>query len=587
MSFSPAQGEMDMDVFTVNANDTDDYSKRMFEMLSNMSNRLNSLEKNIENIKKNKKKVIEKENNNKVPATPPANQQNMINQVIAENKELRRKIHELENKASEGAKDQNPLPQVNKVINDHITTTRIPNPLPAPPNKTINLFKRGNVLIRANNEKDKPFQQENAEKIANKLIKALESINATVNGTPIEIKSFIRYTSGDVRLFTKGRAQAIWLLDNRPLWTHIADPLFTTTQALFPILVHSVPVHFDIDDDPSIEFFCEENDIPREKLKKIRWIGHPEDQKKIHGSFIMYMTDKELAGIDILENSLQHCNTREFPFIIAMDAYLHHQLWNPKGYNHVHRRAKDLITICGKKGFKLISPKGTPTYIGRNRTATTIDLTWSNLPATKIIGSCEVQSGNHASDHQPIITTLNITRENLKIKELHTSMAFESLDRDKFFNGAKLKLDTPLRCSQDVSTSAIDSDANNISDISCSEYLAQVEAIECYQEWQLTFKKKVEEFKRKQWRSFLVSEGINHTFHAFKFTKQKASCDVAPLKKSDGRLTTDKKEKTELLFNMFAQAGEPINLANIQHESPLPPFSFREITTHEIMNNIK
>ncbi|MBW0566154.1 hypothetical protein O181_105869 [Austropuccinia psidii MF-1] len=205
-------------------------------------------------------------------------------------------------------------------------------------------------------------------------------------------------------------------------------------------------------------------------------------------------------------------------------------------------------------------------------------------------------------------------------------MAFESLDRDKFINGVRLKLDIPLRCSQDVSTIAIDSDANKICDILCSEYLAQgksvnsnknktkewwnkkelnpimkernrvrqlllttrsLEAMKCYQEWQLTFKKKVEELKRKHWRSFLASEGINHAFHVFKFTKQKASCDVAPLKKSDGRLTTDKKEKTELLFNMFSQAGEPINLANIQHESPLPPFSFREITTHEIMNNIK
>ncbi|MBW0522107.1 hypothetical protein O181_061822 [Austropuccinia psidii MF-1] len=38
---------------------------------------------------------------------------------------------------------------------------------------------------------------------------------------------------------------------------------------------------------------------------------------------------------------------------------------------------------------------------------------------------------------------------------------------------------------------------------------------------------------------------------------------------------------------MFSQAGEPMDLANVQHESPLPPFSFKEITTHKIMNNIK
>ncbi|MBW0469931.1 hypothetical protein O181_009646 [Austropuccinia psidii MF-1] len=58
-------------------------------------------------------------------------------------------------------------------------------------------------------------------------------------------------------------------------------------------------------------------------------------------------------------------------------------------------------------------------------------------------------------------------------------------------------------------------------------------------------------------------------------------------KKTDGRLTTNKEEQTELSFKMFSQAGERINLENIQHESPLSPFSFREITTHKIMNNSK
>ncbi|MBW0591968.1 hypothetical protein O181_131683 [Austropuccinia psidii MF-1] len=104
------------------------------------------------------------------------------------------------------------------------------------------------MMIRANNEKDKSFQQETAEQLAQKVIKVLESINANINGTPIEIKSAIGYTSGYFRFSTKDRAQARWLLDNRHLWTHLADPLFTIAQALLPVLVHSVQVHFDIDD---------------------------------------------------------------------------------------------------------------------------------------------------------------------------------------------------------------------------------------------------------------------------------------------------------------------------------------------------
>ncbi|MBW0533736.1 hypothetical protein O181_073451 [Austropuccinia psidii MF-1] len=96
--------------------------------------------------------------------------------------------------------------------------------------------------------------------------------------------------------------------------------------------------------------------------------------------------------------------------IVAMDASLHHKLWNPNGYNHTHRKGKELIKWCGSKGFEPTSPKGTPTYVGSNGTATTIDLTWANLPAIKLISICEAQIENHSLDHQPIITKMNVRK---------------------------------------------------------------------------------------------------------------------------------------------------------------------------------
>ncbi|MBW0513309.1 hypothetical protein O181_053024 [Austropuccinia psidii MF-1] len=185
------------------------------------------------------------------------------------------------------------------------TPTRTPHPLPAPPNRVLNMFKRGNIIIRPKREGEKPFQKDNAEKIAGKVIKALKSLNVRVNGEEIEIKSVIRYELGDVRFYTKDRAQARWLLENRHQWTHLADPLFITSQALFPVLIHSVPTQFDIADKSLVEEFCQENDIPMETLKKLKWVGNPCNKEKAHGSLIAYFSDKEIAN-DIIRGHLAY-----------------------------------------------------------------------------------------------------------------------------------------------------------------------------------------------------------------------------------------------------------------------------------------
>ncbi|MBW0494265.1 hypothetical protein O181_033980 [Austropuccinia psidii MF-1] len=162
----------------------------------------------------------------------------------------------------------------------------------------------------------------------------------------MEIKSVIRYSSGDVRFFTKDRAQARWLLDNRHLWTHLADPLFTTTQALFPVLVHSVPVHFDIDDDSSIEYFCEENDIPRENIKNK--MDRTSRRSEENTWFIyQYMTDKDLAG-NIIRGYLSY---RKAHLKMTVFQTSPPQCFNYLEVGHIAHMCKNKPTCakCGKK----------------------------------------------------------------------------------------------------------------------------------------------------------------------------------------------------------------------------------------------
>ncbi|MBW0535725.1 hypothetical protein O181_075440 [Austropuccinia psidii MF-1] len=114
---------------------------------------------------------------------------------------------------------------------------------------------------------------------------------------------------------------------------------------------------------------------------------------------------------------MQDKDTRTSPIMVAMDANLHQKLRNPNGYNHTHPKAKELIKWCRSKGFKLTSPKRTPTYMGSNGTATTVDLTWENLPEIKLISICEVQIENHSLDNQKIINKMNVRKENIRNKE--------------------------------------------------------------------------------------------------------------------------------------------------------------------------
>ncbi|MBW0526191.1 hypothetical protein O181_065906 [Austropuccinia psidii MF-1] len=76
-------------------------------------------------------------------------------------------------------------------------------------------------------------------------------------------------------------------------------------------------------------------------------------------------------------------------------------------------------------------------------------------------------------------------------------------------------------------------------------------------------------------------------FNSLKFPKAKSSNEVKPLRTQVGELSNNRKEQAELLFQMFSQEGEQVDLSNI----PISPLElqqdFKSITHNEIQTNIR
>jgi hypothetical protein len=121
----------------------------------------------------------------------------------------------------------------------------------------------------------------------------------------------------------------------------------------------------------------------------------------------LYAQPGTTTGIDHLRNWLENNNDRRVATIMGMDSNLHHHSWNPPGYYHVHQSAKSLAVLCGRSGFRRISEKDTPTFLSSRGSKTTIDLTWANILAARMIPSTSTSSDNHGSNHQKLLTFIN------------------------------------------------------------------------------------------------------------------------------------------------------------------------------------
>ncbi|MBW0546470.1 hypothetical protein O181_086185 [Austropuccinia psidii MF-1] len=339
----------------------------------------------------------------------------------------------------------------------------------------------------------------------------------------------------------------------------------------------------------------------------------------------LYNPPSTFIGIQELEQRLAEINDRHTPIIIVMDSNLHHRLWNPKGYPHQHPQSRKLISLCGRSGFKMISPKGQPTFMGAYGSATTIDLTRANSIMSKLISQCNIQLENHSSDHQPIITELNLEEKTINFTEKHISMRISMLNKEKYIQGVGEGIKQQLPHLRQPTVEEIETNARKLSDLLQQEYLSQGKSIttrankqkawwdkkilnpimkernrarrwmlltrseeskQCYKQWQELFREKVEGLKRTHWRRYLATTEMNHAFKVFKLTKPKASGEVLPLKDHTGTLTNDKDKQADLFFQMFAQAAGRIDLSDITPITLQPPLTFNRITIGEIKRNI-
>jgi hypothetical protein len=114
-----------------------------------------------------------------------------------------------------------------------------------------------------------------------------------------------------------------------------------------------------------------------------------------------------------------------------MDSNLHHPRWNPPTYRHTHSTSKELIKICGRKGFALASPLSIPTFLNPRGAQTTIDLCWINEKCKRHVQQCSVVLDNHASDHQPIHLLISIEGDIL-IPPSNRGITPERVDRERF-----------------------------------------------------------------------------------------------------------------------------------------------------------
>ncbi|MBW0529295.1 hypothetical protein O181_069010 [Austropuccinia psidii MF-1] len=117
-----------------------------------------------------------------------------------------------------------------------------------------------------------------------------------------------------------------------------------------------------------------------------------------------------------------------------MDSNLHHPHWNPTGYTHTHTQAWDFIKFCGRKGFWLISPRNTPTFLGSVGRPTAIDLTWENHNSKILQPITQVQLNNHSSDHHPIITRITLPQSPPHPPQRHLAMRLNQLNPNLFLD---------------------------------------------------------------------------------------------------------------------------------------------------------
>lgn len=177
----------------------------------------------------------------------------------------------------------------------HITPI-VTQPTPPPPPKIVNSYKPSHVIIRRPNDKTKaPFKDCTPNDIVEGVTKALKKLDAKLDEQPITIKAAQRLPSGDIKLYTPTRREATWLLNNRHLWSSLADPELITQPPKFPVILHSVPANIGVECGVFAAKLADQNGWKAGVVHGARWLSNPKTKGKAFGSVVLDLLDQEIT----------------------------------------------------------------------------------------------------------------------------------------------------------------------------------------------------------------------------------------------------------------------------------------------------
>lgn len=141
------------------------------------------------------------------------------------------------------------------------------------------------------------FEGLTTAEIVHKINAAMLSINSKLNDRPIEVRAAAVLRSGDVQIHTEARLMGNWLIEHKHEWAHLADKASVTSQIHHAILFNYVLVQTNVDSPEFIPDLCAQNDIDPKEVHAARWLNHPKDTGKTHGTIILYLYNKNLVSL--------------------------------------------------------------------------------------------------------------------------------------------------------------------------------------------------------------------------------------------------------------------------------------------------
>lgn len=123
----------------------------------------------------------------------------------------------------------------------------------------------------------------------------------------------------------------------------------------------------------------------------------------------VYSPPPSFSSVPLIAAWLQNHASHSIPTFVCLDSNLHHPHWNPIDCKKKEPKAAVLLLTFSAKGFRMASPRHSPTFFLRTGSRFTLDHIWANYLGSKLIASCDILDGNCGSDHQLLKLTLNVS----------------------------------------------------------------------------------------------------------------------------------------------------------------------------------